>query len=54
MFKSEVVKAEMTRLCMHTAIVPGGCISIFKLPMLYGMCFKSHMRGQLSAFQTKT
>ena len=27
---------------MHTAIVPGGCISIFKLPMSYGMCFKSH------------
>jgi len=37
---SEAVKAEMSRLCMHTAIVPGGCTKYIQAAnVIWNACF---------------
>jgi len=42
---SETVKAELKRMRMHTAIVPGGCTKYIQAAdVVWNACFKGHMR----------
>ena len=43
---SQAMRSDTTRLCLHTAIVPGGCTKFIQAAdVVLNTCFKSHMRS---------
>ena len=45
-YTSAAVQAETARLCLHTAIVPGGCTKFIQAAdVVWNACFKSNLRS---------